>query len=842
MKQIFLGLAVAASASLCMISCSEDTPWSGSDEEGRIRLNLAADGRVMRLTRADDSLSPVVPHADSFSISLAKSDGSYSKTWASLPQFEKETAFGIGDYTLTASYGDIDKEGFDNPVYKGVSDVHVSPGELTEVNVTATLANSMVSIRYTDRFKENFKAYSAAVQTEGHDWVVFSQNETRPAYVAPCKDVKLNITLTNDQNQTVTVQPAGFEADARHHYVVTIDIEDSDVPGNLKLTVDFDDDVVMEKVDVNITDEFWTAPMPTLSVKGDPKDIEIFENAELSISPEFNVIAFGGISKACLNVISNSGNGYNPSFGSSVELIGAESLVQSQLSNEGIDCIGFFRKPDKMGVLNFKKFIERVPAGNYKITLEVMDAQTRVVEIPMEFTVKATEFEVQPVSEVELLATSLSVDVVTNNVGIKKNVKFRVPNKDNQLVDAEVKSITPVEDSSGSHRLRYVLGCEEVRLDKLNVEAKLGMKDRACVVGVIAPTYELETDAFATYVVVKVKSASPELTKKIANGLEFFNGETRILSSKIHYDGNDLIMIKDLISGFTYTSLKAKYIAFEKNIDPFTTEAAAQVPNGDFSQTSETINFRDIKVGGDYAVNAPPFNRDYRHKSSIVRSEANGWTSLNSLTCFTNSSCRNTWFMVPSTFVDNGMVIIRTVGYNHAGIEPTKSGGNYNTKYYCENSPSDDQLLKKAGELFLGSYSFDGVEHRTDGIDFVSRPSSISFQYMYTPVNNEEASVVAKVLDAEGNVIGSKSITLRSANDKMYEGILAFSDYGFCKKAAKLILCFKSSSNDNPGIIIPTGSKLNENQSLGSKTIDANAYHAFAKGSELIIDNVVVNY
>ena len=237
-----------------LASCSDEAPWADSSSTGGINLNFSSDPRVMRQTRADDSVSPVVPSGDFFAVNLVKADGSFSRSWSSVEAFNREEAFSIGDYTLTASYGDIDTEGFQNPFYKGSTSVHVSPGALAEAQVVATLANAMVSIRYTPAFVENFPTYSAAIQSEGHDWVVFSQNEERPAYVAP-SEIKLNLTLTNTEGKQVTIQPASFTAQARHHYVVTIGVDGA--TGNLALDVQFDDDVVNETVSVSLGDELF---------------------------------------------------------------------------------------------------------------------------------------------------------------------------------------------------------------------------------------------------------------------------------------------------------------------------------------------------------------------------------------------------------------------------------------------------------------------------------------------------------------------------------------------------------------------------------------------------------
>lgn len=185
---------------------------------------------------------------------------------------------------------------------------------------------------------------------------------------------------------------------------------------------------------------------------------------------------------------------------------------------------------------------------------------------------------------------------------------------------------------------------------------------------------------------------------------------------------------------------------------------------------------------------------------------------------------------------------MRNVGYNHNGTVPSKSGGSFNTKYYCENSPSADQLVSAAGEMFLGTYSFNGSETRKDGIAFASRPSSISFDYSYTLKNGnaDNGYAHAEVVDADGKTIGSSEpFAIPTGTGSK---TITFNYQKFGGKAAYLKVCFKSSNQATPPIHIPTGEELNESQGLGSKTISANNYHAVATGSELLIDNVTANY
>jgi len=194
--------------------------------------------------------------------------------------------------------------------------------------------------------------------------------------------------------------------------------------------------------------------------------------------------------------------------------------------------------------------------------------------------------------------------------------------------------------------------------------------------------------------------------------------------------------------------------------------------------------------------------------------------------------------------MENGITTIRSVGYSHNGKTPSETGSVASTTYYNTNSPSDAEFDKSAGELFLGSYSYDSSgEDRVDGIAFASRPLSVSFDYEYSSVNNEKGEVYIAVYDKDNNVINEKIEYLSTATAGMVKKNIELDKYDFGKKAAKLVLCFKSTQTGvSPTINIPTGSALNEGTGLESATIAANQYKAVAIGSKLRIDNVKFGY
>ena len=839
--------ALALSLLLGLSSCSDDAPWYGSDSEGGIHLELSADGRVASQTRADDSVSPIEPSADEFSVSLKKSDNSFSKTWASVEAFNREGSFPVGQYTLAASYGDLNVEGFDNPYFYGQTSVDVSPSSLSEAKIVASLANSMVSIRYTDALKNNFTAYSAAVQSEGHEWVVFSQQEDRPAFIAPGNDVKLNLTLTDTEGRQVTIQPASFTAQPRHHYIVNIGVNGS--TGNLVLDVQFEENVVNETVEVSLDDDLFTAEPPAVKAVGFEADstIEGFEGLIELPQAEFQVFTFGGLSKANLNFETNSD--YTPSFGKNIQLVNASDVDQSRLASEGIECVGFFKKPEKMGIVRVTDFLKKLPVGSHTIELQAVDAFTRVsAPVKLSVVIKKVQFEFEAVVKSVFGTTELVVDITTNCPDVKEQFTFRAPDSNNKMEEVKVTRIEQLETPGKlGTTYRYHLAVKPQTGSEADVEATYNSTTISTKVPMVLPEYSFATDAFARYVLIKLSSEDTDI-QQLADNLKFFNNGTEISKNNISFDAaNGIIKIVGLTPGASYNDMTAQLGRVSKTVPAFITETENSLSNGDFSSLGDKISINPINSGGIYRITFV-FTGTYYNKTSINRDTPADWATLNPLTYYPDATTKNTWYMVPSTWVDNGQAVIQTVGYSHNGKVLEESHPN-NTTYYSVVSPELSDLDVTSGELFLGSYSFDGNAQRTDGITWTSRPASLTFDYQYEALGNENGEVYIKLYDKDNKVIASSTAAL-PASSSMITKTVMLPNYTFGSKAARIELSFKSTqSGTTPTVNIPKGSELSEsdyvnagNFTSNSTRIKENEYKAVARGSKLTIDNVTLGY
>jgi hypothetical protein len=843
MKLLKHGIMFSAFA-FALASCSDEGGLDLGKGEGAIRLALRTSAEVVvsAPTRAE-SATLTAPEAGHFAVRLTKSDNSYSKTWDSIEEFNAEEAFRTGSYTLEAFVGDIDTEGFDAPYFYGAADVSVLEAKETQVAITAALANSMVSVDYTEGFKSYFKDYSARVHSAGHSYIDFAADETRPAFIAP-GEVDLTVSFTNPQGQSTSLQPAGFTAKPRHHYRVKFDVAEG--TGNAVLKIIFDDTLVSEDVTIDLTDELFTTPAPEVKAEGFVSDspVEALEGNAPASPFVFTAVARGGMAEASLTVDSQT----VPAFGREVNLVGASAALQQQIASSGISAVGFFKNPDKLARLDVTEFVKSLPAGTHRISLVVKDRYTRVSDpVTLVVSTEAIHLEAQA-EDVVFGSNQAFIDIEYNGADPDKAFTFKALDKFGVYKDCP---ITEVKQKAGTRSFpvkNYVFTLTLPDTERESIPLQIffhGEKRTEIEIPVITPKYSVEADAFAKYVVLKVVPEDASQLGIIVNSLKVAVSATRSARNGgftfVRDADNGLVTVKGFNPATPYTittKLSAATDAAPVTSTSVTTEAATDVPNGDFSQTHQTINMT-AQVGGTWTGTIFS-NPKYHINAPIVRAEATGWASINANTCWSGSSNINTWYTVPSTWADNGNVTVRSVGYSHSGSD---LGSTKETLvYYCKNTPTFDAGERISGELFLGTYSFDGNESRTDGITFGSRPASLSFDYTYVPYGDEKGLAYVAVFDESGRIIATGSMNLNPVGVMTTETI-SLSGYPFSSRAASLQVRFLSTANGVPGISIPSGSALKEHKhALGNQTLDANRYNAVATGSVLVLDNVKLNY
>ncbi len=842
---------------LLFASCSEDN-WIGGKGHGGIDLKLTASAEVTDALPIMRSGGPelVAPDASDFAIELLNLDTEMANTWQSLEDFHKEEGFDVGSYKLTAFYGDENECGFDKPYFKGEATLSVLEGRESSVEVTAQLANVMLSVEYTEAFKNYFPDYSVIAHTDGHANVTFHKTETRAGFM-PAGDVTLQVSLKNPSGKTATLTPAQFPAQARHHYHVKFDVN-ADPLGVATLQVVFDDSVEKENVEFNLSDELFNADAPVVAAEGftSGQPVEALSGSPAPDQLKFDVECKGGIQKAILKIAQLSGTQqFNPPFAKELDLVTADESVQNLLEQYGIKVAGLFKNPQQYAVVDVTNLPKYLPSGTFELTLTVTDVLGRDNEQPVTLNlstapislsfVSGSAVYVYPGDGVTVKPTvDATVTVSYNGMSPETCISFQNLCRMGIYKDCDIIECKESTRTRGFVDKIYIFKIKVCDVENSPLPMKLffnGNEYGQFKLDVIEPNYSLIADAFANYARFKVETDNEEDTPTIVNGLTLYQNGTALDKSRLETDPEKgLITVsglepdKDYTIGYSLTT-RPDGLPEDKTVK-IHTEAEAQVPNGNFSATQQTINWNPIDAGGQYKYGTTTM----QNHSSIVINTPTSWATLNPLTCYTGANVKNTWFCVPSTLMENNAVVIRTVAYDHNGKLPDLDNHGLSVRAkYSRNKPASF-ASKASGELFLGTYTYNGTASRKDGVAFTSRPSSLTFSYSYAPVSGEVGQVYIALVDAAGAVISETRADIKSGSDK--EMTLPLPDYPFGKKAASIRLSFKSSKSV---INVPVPDDIQDvtnTTGLGGQTIAANQYKSLCVGSKLTLKKVELNY
>lgn len=375
---------------------------------------------------------------------------------------------------------------------------------------------------------------------------------------------------------------------------------------------------------------------------------------------------------------------------------------------------------------------------------------------------------------------------------------------------------------------------------------------------------QLEGDAWATKIYVnkitpnEISNASESNKTGIANQMVYQISEDGTnWTNATEEDGRTVF--KGLKGSTTYQLRGYFNEMVSSNTVSVTTEAEAEVPNGDFEDLVETINKKDINQGGKYS---PTGKRpDYQNTCSFTIKEPHYWASVNAKTCNDAASNQMSWFIVPSTYNttltwkayrsftpstetpdiyknlsaqngDNAMVV-RNVGWDLNGSTPDVSRKFFGP-YYNTNIPSISN--RSAGKLFIGSYNYsNGVETYNEGTTFTSRPSTLLGYYKYVndDQDSSEKGVVTVTLLNGTTVIGKGTTELSAAND--------YIDF-----SVPIIYENKSTKATTLRIMITSSNHASYNQTEETAIIKttnvATERESVSRGATLTIDNLTFEY
>lgn len=802
MKLIY---GVLSSAMLIAIGtgCSDDYNPSESSS-GKINPLLQLDTEAITSRSQAQSRDASAISVNDLKLRLSSADGSFAKEWNSVADFDNNELFKVGTYTLEASYGNIEEEGFEKPYYYGSTQVVVKENKVTQASLSAELANSMVSIATTEAFQSYFSNYSFQAHSEGGDYINFTSTETRPGYLRPGK-VTVTADVTKPNGLTATLEAAVFNAEPKHHYTITIDVNNGQA-GDAQLVITYDDMLDQEDVYIDLSDDILSAPAPVVVAQGFEAGapITVIEGDKSNITPSFFINAEGGISSVVLTTQSSSlieQGWYNE-----IDLAAATPAQQSKLESLGLDVKGLFGNIDRMAQIDFTNvlpFIKYLEGSNNEstFTIVVKDKYSKVSE-PISLTVNVEailltiEEDVTPVvgSSAMSLVVNYNGSDLANDVTIQyKNVRGTWNNTsitnvtkltDNSYI-VEIDGI-PAEDTTVT--LRAVVNdkeSNELTLSKGGFTISATANDSFATRARIVPVYlDDETEADAASVVYEVSEDGATFTT---------------VSHTLESDGSAWISGLPSGKGLTVRATIGNKIAKTT----ITTEVAAQIPDSDMDD-----NWWRAKGGSNW-----DFYYAYAEGTTQV------WDTMNEETTSetgVGAAYVTTSGTKPAEGRTGQCALIRTVGWGAGNTAGGAISIVYNTS---------------AGQLYLGKFNAVGATPNY-GYAFSSRPSSITFYTKYAAYKSDDfGSAEIRVLDAAGNVLSSNSTTIGTDKSDWGEITLPLAYSANAEKAASIVVIFKSTAHSSGAtrdyLKLPSFAASSKTESVGG---------------QLYIDDIMLNY
>lgn len=851
---------------LLLVSCANEENQVDSGY-GSINVKVSADYQVVPVTRSTTEITETTnPDVSEFALKLVSADGSFSRAWDSLADFDPAEKIPVGTYTMSAYYGNLEEEGFDKPYYLGQSDVAVRYRENTPVDILCTLANVKVTVEYSDAFKKYFADYATTIHAAEGDYIKFEKEETRAAYVKPGK-ITIQTYLKKQNGIESTFEPAAIEnAQPRQHYRIKLDIADN-AAGEAQLSISFDETTETQPIAIDISDEVMVAPAPSFLPAGfEPgTPLEVKENsypdnrqANISLTAKAGLSACTlTTSSACLE---------SEGWPREIDLVNLSSENRALLSRLGLKLKGFTEMGSKMGFIDFAELFAHLHtldgSDQHTFTLSAKDMYGKVSESPITLSVKSIPitFALQTPEPVFVGSKSVTIPVEFDGAYIDQ-VKFSYLNAEG----AKVNSNSTVVSSEGN---LYQIKISIEATDKpVVVEGSYanGAKTSTISIPVKTPAFTItaeEYDIWARRATVKLTAEDSQYQEAVDRYAVLFANST----GQWETVASTLSQGRRVITGLnpdTRYQLRGSCNSGQDNVNysgdlTLRTESAAAVPNGDFEEIAQTISVTDMNQGGKYSV--WPVN--YQNTCSFTIQEPTGWASVNAKTCNLSAANQNSWFVIPSTYnttltwdayrsfapstvtpdlyrdltaqSGSNAMVVRNVAWDANGTTPATSGGAFNTTYYNTNVPGIAN--RSAGKLFLGSYSYSGgSEIYTEGVSFTSRPSTLKGWYKYANDGNDptETGIVTVTLLNGQKVIATGTARLSAAAD--YTEFSVPVTYSVTNQKATTLRIMITSSNH--------ASYNQSEESAAIKTSVSNGqYESASRGATLTVDNLTFTY
>ena len=236
MRQLYYSIILVFFA-FCLFACQTDEN-NGVRQSGYLRLSIGQSNSVETKTEYNPKI---------FSVRILDDKGEqYGSIIEDVTEsIVEEIPLNVGSYTVQVYSANYDEDsGFGKAYYSGSTKVTIEAGQTTQASVTCTLANVMVTVKFSDDFKERFKDRDFTVQVGSQTQDAFTPlnftlaKEGERGYIpVGAFQSTISISKPEGQNGNYTMTNKFAEVKAKQHYAITYKLQEE---GTGDFTVKYD--------------------------------------------------------------------------------------------------------------------------------------------------------------------------------------------------------------------------------------------------------------------------------------------------------------------------------------------------------------------------------------------------------------------------------------------------------------------------------------------------------------------------------------------------------------------------------------------------------------------------
>lgn len=204
-----------------MVSCQKDEL-----KTGKVTGNLCIDIGLSISVHEVNNLLKSTQQTEDFKVIIYNADGTEAMSFASVLEMPEIIELEVGDYYVEAHSDNNLPAAFENPFYFGVSDLFtISSNMQQSVLVNCNLANTIVTVVYSDNLISSFVEYTTTVSSELGS-LTFLQDEIRMGYfqTLPLEIVVELTSLNPDGSELVKTLTGSIPNPlANRHYEIFVD-------------------------------------------------------------------------------------------------------------------------------------------------------------------------------------------------------------------------------------------------------------------------------------------------------------------------------------------------------------------------------------------------------------------------------------------------------------------------------------------------------------------------------------------------------------------------------------------------------------------------------------------